>query len=90
MYEEIEQLELEEPLNTAMLEEKRLYLEKIRKAKMQGQIIRSRTRWVEEGEKPTKYFCNLESRNFINKTIKRVDVGNDIQLYMINLKYSSK
>ena len=40
---------------------------------MQGYIVRSRARWVEEGEKPTKYFCNLESHNFINKTIKRVD-----------------
>ena len=36
-------------------------------------MIRSQTRWVEEGEKPTKYFCNLESQNSINKTIKRVD-----------------
>lgn len=81
LYEEIEQLESEQPLNTPMLEEKRLSLEKIRKTKMQGQLIRSRTRWVEEGEKPNKYFCNLESRNFINKTIKRVDVGNDMIIY---------
>ena len=38
-------------------------------------VSQCRARWVEEGEKPTKYFCNLESRNFINKTIKRVDDG---------------
>ena len=58
-----------------IVEEKRSALESIRKEKMQGHIVRSRTRWVEEGEKPTKYFCNLESRNYINKTIKGVDDG---------------
>jgi hypothetical protein len=36
-------------------------------------MVRSRARWVEEGEKPTKYFCHLESRNFLNKTIKKVE-----------------
>ena len=30
--------------------------------KLQGTIIRSRVRWVEEGEKNTKYFLNLEKR----------------------------
>lgn len=34
-------------------------------------MIRSRAHWLEEGEKPSKYFCNLESRNFLNKTIKQ-------------------
>ena len=32
-------------------------------------MIRARVRWAEEGEKPTRYFCNLESRNYINKII---------------------
>ena len=26
----------------------------------------------------TKYFCNLESRNFINKTIQRIDDGHTV------------
>ena len=25
--------------------------------------------WAEEGEKPTKYFCSLESRNYVNRII---------------------
>ena len=29
-----------------------------------GAKIRSRIRWYEEGEKSTKYFMNLEKRNF--------------------------
>jgi len=27
-------------------------------------MFRSRTRWIENGEKPTKYFFNLEKRNY--------------------------
>jgi hypothetical protein len=63
------------------LEEKKVKLEKIRKEKMQGHIIRSRAKWVEEGEKPSKYFCSLESRNFLNKTIKKVEVEEDKVIY---------
>ena len=28
--------------------------------------------WVEEGEKPSNYFINLESKNFVNKTIPKL------------------
>ena len=51
-------------------------LENVRKEKNKGIIIRSRVKWTEEGEKPTKYFCNLESRNYINKTISRIEKDN--------------
>ena len=34
-----------------------------------GSIVRSKTRWMEQGEKPTKYFFNLEKRNYNHKTI---------------------
>lgn len=33
-------------------------------------MIRSQARWIEEGEKTSKYFCNLDSRTYLNKTIK--------------------
>ena len=71
---DIETLENEDTdMDFTLLEEKRASLEQLRKQKLQGHMIRSRARWVEEGEKPTKYFCHLESRNFLNKTIKRVE-----------------
>ena len=77
--DEIDHLESEDIIDIDTLNEKKLSLEKLRKEKMQGHLIRSRARWVEEGEKPTKYFCNLESRNFTNKTIKRItDKDNNI------------
>jgi len=37
-----------------------------------GLIVRSKTRWIEQGEKPTKYFFNLEKRNKNHKTIKEL------------------
>lgn len=30
---------------------------------MEGVKIRFRAKWISEGEKVTKYFCNLENRN---------------------------
>ena len=39
-------------------------------------IFRSRTKWIEEGEKPTKYFFNVERRNYEKKTILQVKLEN--------------
>lgn len=71
LLEEIETIEAMCNIDLDLLEEKKLKLERLRKEKLQGHIIRSRAKWVEEGEKPSKYFCSLESRNFLNKTIKK-------------------
>jgi len=55
-------------------------LEDIREEKINGIMMRSRARWYEQGEKPTKYFCNLEKRRYINKTIQRLKVeGREIE-----------
>ena len=47
-------------------------LNKILDNETQGLIIRSRIRWVEEGEKSSKYFCNLEKRLGEKKSIFRI------------------
>ena len=39
---------------------------------MDGVLIRSKTRWIEHGEKPSKYFLNMEKRNCVNKTMSCV------------------
>ena len=44
-------------------------LEQLRNKKIEGITVRSRVNWIHEGEKPTRYFCNLENRNFVNKTV---------------------
>ena len=35
-----------------------------------GAIIRSRTRWHENGEKNTTYFLNMEKDNIVNDTFQ--------------------
>ena len=37
-------------------------LQRIYEAKGKGAILRSKVRWVEQGEKPTKYFFILEKK----------------------------
>ena len=51
-------------------------LESIREIKTQGIIIRSRANWLNQGEKVTKYFFNLENRNFKEKMILNVEKSN--------------
>ena len=42
-------------------------------------IFRSKCRWVEEGERPTKYFFNLEKQNYNRKTVTELrSEGNEI------------
>ena len=70
--EEIKELEKNtDNYNIEEIEIKKLELENIRIKKLEGSMIRSRAQWINEGEKPTKYFLGLESRNFTNKIIPR-------------------
>jgi len=39
-------------------------------------IFRSKVRWVEKGEKPTRYFYNLEKRNYERKNITQLKTRN--------------
>ena len=47
-------------------------LQEITDYKTQGLILRSQTNWYEKGEKSTKYFLQMESRNKIKKSIKKL------------------
>ena len=47
-------------------------LQTIREKRLRGTLIRSRARWVEEGEKPSRYFLNLENRNFVSKRMRSI------------------
>ena len=62
-----------------LLEEKKTRLEEIRKKKIEGVMLRSRCRYTDMGEKPTKYFLNLESRNFTSKVITKIIDTNDVE-----------
>ena len=47
-----------------------LQREEISKYKTQRAMLRSKSRWHNEGEKNTKYFLNLEKRHFSKKKKK--------------------
>ena len=51
-------------------------LEILREAKLKGHMIRSRLQWLHSGEKPSRFFCSLEQRHFIDKTIGKVELHN--------------
>ena len=73
LIQEIKYIESNSTVDINTLDEKKSALEKLRKEKLLGHMVRSRAQWLEEGEKPSKYFCNLESRNYLNKTIKKIE-----------------
>ena len=47
-------------------------LEEIREYKLKGTLVRARWQQLTEGEKPSKYFLNLENRNFVSKHIREL------------------
>ncbi len=58
------------------LEKLKMELQEIRKIRINGSVIRSRAINIHEGEKPTKYFCALETHNFVSKTIPKLEIEN--------------
>ena len=69
---------LEEKLdngNLAILDEYNLVkseIENINDLKAKGVLFRSKAKWIEDGEKCTKYFLQMENRNYKSKYIKSV------------------
>ena len=59
------------PENTEALKDRQEELRKLRETKLRGALIRSRAKWILDGEKPSKYFLNLENPNFTSKLMKK-------------------
>ena len=59
---------------TMQLEGYKQELEKLIEYKTKGSIIRSKTRWYNEGEKNTKSFLGLEKRHFNKKNYKKFKI----------------
>ena len=66
---DLQNLPLEEQLN-----EKKGELERIIETRTKGAILRSKTRWHNEGEKNTKYFLNFEKRHYNQGIISQTKV----------------
>ena len=54
--------------------------ENILKIKANGIKLRSKAKWIEDGEKNTKYFLNLEKRNSNSKYIKKLITSDNNEL----------
>ena len=53
-------------------------LEKIEKDELKSQIMRSKIKWTEDGEKNSKFFLSLEKRNYLNKVISNLEIDGKI------------
>ena len=81
MIKDIETLELSDMIqNSQLLLDKKAELEALRQQKLKGEMVRSRLQWLKEGEKPTKFFCNLENRHFVEKTMKKVKLSDGTEI----------
>ena len=84
LIKEIETLEAKENLDDnsqILLNQKRTRLELLRETKLQGMMIRSRFQWIDKGEKPSRYFLNLEKRNFVSKQMCCLEKNNGDLLF---------
>ena len=55
-------------------------LENLYNEKIEGQILRSKVQWYEDGEKSSKFFLNLEKKKGIQNTVRTLisDDGNEL------------
>ena len=71
--EELENTCSMEDNNIAQLEVLKTELCDIRHEKLKGYMIRSKAQNIDQGEKPTKYFCGLEKHNYSSKIIGQIE-----------------
>ena len=65
----------------SLIEDRKSQLQEIRNRRLEGMIIRSRVRWLQEGEKVSRYFCNLENRNFCSKSLGFLERGDGSTIF---------
>ena len=66
--------------NITKLYRLRSELNKIAEYRTKGAIIRSRTRWHEQGEKSTKNFLNLERRQNAKTYISKLKIQDNLEI----------
>ena len=68
------------PAEMIKLNELNERLTQLRKEELNGALIRSRANWLEYGERPRKFFLNLENKNKVNKNISEIKLENGTTL----------
>ena len=67
--------------NKDKLSSLQLELETLRKERLNVFFIRSRSNWIDNGEKVTNYFCNLEKQHVASKTMHCIEKENGINIF---------
>jgi hypothetical protein len=76
----LHKLQLGQENNTQELNRVESELNKLREDKIMGIIMRTKAKWSVDGERSTKYFCNLEKRHFTEKVISKLILDNGIKI----------
>ena len=63
------------------LEQDQQELVPIRDKRMEGVLLRSRARWIAEGDKITKYCYGLKKRNSVSKQMTKLTSNNEEEIY---------
>ena len=50
-------------------------------AELEGSKIRSRSRWLERGEKPTRFFFQLERERFSRSSVASILNSDDVEVF---------
>jgi hypothetical protein len=58
----------------------RVRTKKLREDTFRGIIMRTKAKWNVEGERSSKYFCNLEKRHFAEKAIPKLILDNGFEI----------
>ena len=65
---------MEQNITDENIEEYNLLKEELNQIR-QERLIRSKTQQIEESEKPSSYFLNLEKTNVVNKTMNKLQTS---------------
>ena len=72
----LQKLEQQQILDKEEVERVRKEIRRLTETREKGAQIRSKAKWIEEGEKPTKYFFNLEKQTQPRNAINELEINN--------------
>ena len=75
LIETLQNLERQQNPNKEAIEDIKGKIKKITEQREKGTQIRSKARWIKEGEKPTRFFYNLEKHRQPKNTITKIRNG---------------
>ena len=56
-----------------LLEQKKHQLQAIRNRRLEGMMVKSRVEWFRDGKRASRYFCNLEKRNYTSSSMSFIE-----------------